>query len=64
MLEGSTEIERTYRQDHPLALLARERVIDFYEAWGKPDQAEHYRAMTPTAGRRSGTETQSGGGGS
>ncbi|UCF34205.1 MAG: serine/threonine protein kinase [Phycisphaerales bacterium] len=63
MLEGSAEIERTYSRDHPLALLARQRVIDLYEAWGKPDQAERYRAMTPPTSRRPESGAQSGGGG-
>jgi hypothetical protein len=46
MLVGHTKVEQFYGPDHPLALLARQDLVDLYEAWGKPDKADHHRATT------------------
>jgi serine/threonine protein kinase/tetratricopeptide (TPR) repeat protein len=61
MLAGYAEIERFYGSDHPLARLVRQELAGLYEAWGKPDKAEYYRAMPAISGPA--TQPKAGAGG-
>ena len=46
MLQRSFDIfEQTFGLDHPNTQKVIKALLDLYTAWGKPEQAEHYRAM-------------------
>ena len=45
ILEAFPIIEKTFGIGHPRAQAAVKRLVDLYEAWGKPDKAATYKAM-------------------
>ena len=47
LLESHTAVNKTLGANDPRTRRARDRLFRLYEAWGKPDQAESYRASPP-----------------
>jgi len=54
LLVGAMEIQRrVLGEEHPGTVKSMNKLIDLYEAWGKPEKAEEWRAKLP---RKEGTE--------
>jgi len=51
MLEAFPIIEKSFGIGHPRAQGAVKRLVDLYEAWGKPDRAAAYKAMVKVEGK-------------
>lgn len=43
LLDALPVLEATRGKRHPLTLATRERTVDLYTAWGRPDKADDYR---------------------
>jgi non-specific serine/threonine protein kinase/serine/threonine-protein kinase len=50
LLESHPIIRSSFGDSHNRTLVAVRRIVDLYNAWGKPRQAAHYAAMFPGAG--------------
>jgi tetratricopeptide (TPR) repeat protein len=51
MLEAFPIIEKSFGIGHPRAQAQVKRLVDLYEAWGKPDRAATYKAMVKVEGK-------------
>jgi serine/threonine protein kinase/predicted negative regulator of RcsB-dependent stress response len=49
LLEAYARLQTTLGDEHPRTQKLRGRLVELYEAWGKPDQAERYRTAAPTS---------------
>jgi tetratricopeptide (TPR) repeat protein len=49
LTESLEIIKKQFGQDHPRTQAALRRVVELYEAWGKPKQAAAYKAMLKVA---------------
>ena len=51
LLDGYHTLRDTLGAQHPYTRRALERLIDFYEAWGKQEQANQYKTILPVTAR-------------
>jgi outer membrane protein assembly factor BamD (BamD/ComL family) len=49
LTESLQIIKKQFGQDHPRTQAALRRIVELYEAWGKPKQAAAYKAMLKVA---------------
>ncbi len=47
LLDGLGSLRARWGDRHQVTLEALARVINLYQAWAKPKQAEHYRSLAP-----------------
>ncbi len=64
LLAAYRRLETTLGAEHPRTQKMRERLVELYETWGKPDEAERYRtAPSPTSEPRPPSEPRPAGSG-
>jgi len=43
LIESYNDLKSSLSEQNPRTAEARQRLVEFYEAWGKPELAAHYR---------------------